>query len=169
MRTLLFLLCTLFCSQGQAQLVQNTNNESVKIDKYPVSNQDWYHFIKFMKNDPAFSEKDVLAMTPHQWSPEKLDPKNKDRAVTGVSWQQATRYCQWKSELLTYLNTHIKPAAYQQMCKDNKLAVNHITYRLPSGAEYQSLVRPNATCATGGTGFRGVYLTHNKGMKYIDL
>jgi formylglycine-generating enzyme required for sulfatase activity len=140
------------------------------MDPRPVSNQEWWTCMEFMKNDPAFSEKDVLAMTPNGWSPDKLIKANSNLAVTGVSWQQASRYCEWKSESLTYLNTHTQTTNYEKMRTDNQLAKTYITYRLPTGAEYTRLMNQKKSPDKKNlSGFRGVSLTQTRNVRIYHL
>jgi formylglycine-generating enzyme required for sulfatase activity len=157
MRTLLIALSVFLSSLANAQIVPNLHVSTVQVDKRQVSNQDWNTFLEFMKKDDSFSPADVVNMTPEDWSQVKLSTKNKDQDVKGVSWKQATAYCEWRSELLTYLNTHTRAASYERMVADNKLAKTRITYRLPTGEEYVRLVSAKAEKSKGDVGFRGVY------------
>jgi formylglycine-generating enzyme required for sulfatase activity len=170
MRTLLLVLSTLFSPLLNAQTYQNTLSTHVSIDQRPVSNQEWSTFMEFMKNDPAFSDKDVVTMTPQGWSPEKLSKTNSNLAVTGVSWQQANRYCEWRSELLTYLHTHTQTTNYVKMRDDNRLAKTYITYRLPTGTEYTQLMQQNKTAnKESHNGFRAVSLTQTRNSVAFQL
>lgn len=157
MRTLLIALSVFLSSLASAQIVPNLHISAVQVDKRQVSNQDWNTFLDFMKKDDSFSPADVANMTPKGWSLVNLNVKNRDLHVTGVSWNQATAYCKWRSELLTYLNTHTRAASYEQMSADNKLAKTFITYRLPTGEEYVRLVSAKVEKSKGDIGFRGVY------------
>lgn len=139
-----------FCS-SMAFAQVNFTEKIVYADKKEVSNKDWAAFIGFISEDPAFSQKYVQSMLPDGWNNLKMNAVTRDRAVTGVSWDQALAYCQWKSELATYLQSHAKAASYKHMEADNKLAKSFISYRLPTEREFSKMNTKS------GTGFRCVY------------
>jgi|GEM_PF-4254180 len=144
-----------------AQVIPNLNAKTAHFDQQNVSNRDWNNFMKFMQNDGGFSKKFIASMTPDKWSSVSVDEKAQDLAVTGVSWVQAQEYCKWRSELTTYLNTHVKVGRYQQMLVDNKLAKTIITYRLPTRVEFKKMVDGQSKSSKDAGGFRCVYSVRN--------
>jgi formylglycine-generating enzyme required for sulfatase activity len=150
MRTSL-IAAIVFCSSVAFAQV-NFTEKMVYADKKEVSNKDWVAFVGFISKDPGFSKKYVQSMIPEGWNNLKMNAETQNRAVTGVSWEQAVAYCQWKSELTTYLQSHAKAASYKHMEADNKLAKSFIAYRLPTEREFNKM-----NTKSGRTGFRCVY------------
>ena len=159
----LILTCGFLCSSFllNAQVIPDLNTKTVHFDQQNVSNQEWNTFMIFIKNDGGFSKKYIASMTPDNWLSGKLGAKSKDLAVTGVSWMQAQEYCKWRSELATYLNTHIEATNCQQMRTDNKLAKTIITYRLPTEVEFSKMMASKSRNSKDNAGFRCVYSVRN--------
>lgn len=143
------LLLALACVTGLTVQAQ------VTLDQRPVSNKEWAAFLQFAEHDPAFA-KNYKTLIPDQWSKAATARANADKPVTGVSWQQAETYCQWRSAVATYRQTHTAPASWQVMEKANAAAGRQVVYRLPTEQEWEKLaVRQGRS---EGIGFRCVQL-----------
>lgn len=147
----LFVVCSCFAN---AQIVPGFNTKSIQMDEKPVTNKEYGAFLQFIKSDKGFSNEYVRLMFPDGWSLNKVNQENQNQAVKGVSWKQAMEYCKWKSEVVTYLQTHKKTTAFSQMKADNQLANTVIVCRLPTEAEY---VKLGPKTVSGGVGFRCIY------------
>ncbi len=150
------MLGCLYGSVATAQFVVCKRPEVVQIDRREVSNKEWAAFLQFTRNDPALSRKYSQSMKPSQWSSNKLSLNRQHEPITGISWQQALAYCDWRSITATYLATHAKPATYQQMKQANARAKTRITYRLPTDEEFKRLPIPPTTDTRAGISFRCV-------------
>ncbi len=137
MKSFIIMLSVVWCSLTNAQILPDMTSQSVQMDQHAVSNKDWSVFLKFIKSAPDFSKEYLRSMIPHQWTIDKTSLKNQNSPVTGISWAQAVAYCQWKSEVSTYLNAHNGLAPYRRMQAENKRVKTMITYRLPTGNEWR--------------------------------
>lgn len=161
MKSILLALSVFFGALAQAQVLQGQLTTISKFDNRPVSVKEWNAFMTFLKSDPYFSKSDIVSMTPDQWNSEKITAENQDSPVTGVSWKQANAYCEWRGEMATYLNTHVKVTSYRQMLDDNKLAKVVVTYRLPTGEEYIKMAKK---AGKGTAGFHCVYTSTTRSL-----
>jgi formylglycine-generating enzyme required for sulfatase activity len=129
----------------------------VIFDQHLVSNKNWSTFLQTIKNDASFTKQYSQSMVPDQWSIKQTNVKNQDSPVIGVSWQQATIYCEWRSVVATYLQTHSTLNSFQAMKLANRSASTLITYRLPSDKEWEKGASRFTDKLNSGIGFRCVH------------
>ena len=129
----------------------------VVFDQHLVSNKNWSTFLQAIKNDASFTKKYSQSMVPDQWGKTQTNVKNQYAPVVGVSWQQATIYCEWRSIMATYLRTHSTLNSFQAMQIANRSAKTLITYRLPSEKEWEKAASRFTDKLSSGIGFRCVY------------
>ena len=129
----------------------------VIFDQHLVSNRNWSTFLQAIKNDPSFVKTYSQSMIPDQWGKAQTSGKKQNAPVVGVSWQQATTYCDWRSVVATYLQTHSALSSYQAMQVANRSAKTLITYRLPSETEWGNAASHFTNETNSGIGFRCVH------------
>ncbi|MEA5141292.1 SUMF1/EgtB/PvdO family nonheme iron enzyme [Arcicella rigui] len=120
-----------------AMFVSFVSNAQVIFDSKPVSNKNWSEFLQFTQNDPTFVQQHKISLLPDNWKAVKTS--DAEKAVYGVSFQQAQAYCEWRSVVSTYLQNHSKPNSYKAMKAANALAKQSIEYRLPTEKEFEKL------------------------------
>lgn len=162
MKSILIIAAVVGCSFANAQILPTSlTKQEVNINQRLVSNKEWAEFLTFISKDPSFSKEYIQSVTPLGWSSKSMI-KNGDSAVTGVSWLQANEYCKWKSEVNTYLYSHSSCVTYSKMLEENRLSKTRVTYRLPTGAESDSVAGTSKN-SENGIGFRCVYMIEKVG------
>ena len=154
----LILVLNLFCCTAFGQILPVIKEKPV-IDKNPVSNQEWLEFVKFIKNDAAFTQDYVQSMLPDNWTLTNLNTKANSQSVEGVNWHQAGEFCKWRSVVATYQYTHSGKASYSQMLNKNKIANKVLICRLPTENEFNEFAAKTSNTKKQDTGFRCVLET----------
>lgn len=160
---LLFILCLGILpgfAQEKVVLPGIKLNESIYADPREVSQAEWLEFVLFVREDESFPETYSQEMLPYGWTEARLPkPGAADRPVTGVTWNQATEYCEWRSVVATFLLKHPKPSTFMDMKLANQASKAKIQYRLPTDKEWVVLAKKtnvSETLPTSKTGFRCV-------------
>lgn len=154
MRSILIVVGFFCCLAANAQI---SIDQSPVIDHQPVSRKEWSVFFQFVKSDPTFSKKYYQSLIPNQWGKQQSSSNLQDMPVTGVSWQQAQDYCEWRSIVSTYLNTHSRAGTYQEMRAANISAKTLITYRLPTEQEWLKFASHSANKTIKGIGVHCIH------------
>lgn len=117
--------------------------DSLWLDRYEISNADWREYIAWTAREYGIGSAEYRASMPDSafWftrsdlSSEPLhesyfrEPKYNEYPVTGISYEQAVAYCQWRTERVKEA-VCMTPSEKAGMPKD-------FTYRLPTSAEWE--------------------------------
>ena len=129
-------------------------NKNYGVDMFEITNVDYREFLYSMKNVYGITDKEYLELLPDTncWIDSNLFPLPSAMEpfqelylrhpafnyypVVGVSYEQAVKYCEWRSKVITENYT-----IYHTKHPGSTTIPRKVTYRLPSPDEWEAFVK----------------------------
>ncbi|MBO7133922.1 MAG: hypothetical protein J6W06_07180 [Bacteroidales bacterium] len=103
------------------------NKEVIYIDQNEIIVADWLEYIRYLEHQYGKDSEELNAAYPEGITTKEMMAKEKlTRPLTGITHEQALKYCQWRTDAVNAIN--------------EETGLGKVEYTLPSEQDYRKLI-----------------------------
>lgn len=104
------------------------DNEIIYIDQDEICIADWFEYIRYIEHQYGKDSEELKAAFPDGITSKEMLAKSKlTKAITGVTLEQAQKYCQWRTDVVNSVNS--------------ETGLGNVKYTLPTEAQYSKIIK----------------------------